>query len=206
MINIFIHTKNSYLKHAIESVISDISIQSGIKNININKTSIESNFIFYEMEVGEIFLCHKIFKNKFNNGAKFIFLLKKPVIDKEKLPFCIRDSIFITNDTNIKSFTTQISSTIHNLQATHKENYLTKEISCIKCHRVSLSPSQIKVITALNSDIYYLDLAGELEISGKTVQSHTINIMTKFEINTKKELVKFSKLVNKLALPITIDD
>ncbi|WP_201285663.1 response regulator transcription factor, partial [Klebsiella pneumoniae] len=65
---------------------------------------------------------------------------------------------------------------------------------CLKCPRLTLTKSQLYIIDAIKTGMNNQQIAQELGISHKTVFSHKINIMKKFQIDTKQELARFSAI------------
>ncbi|EMG3209630.1 helix-turn-helix transcriptional regulator, partial [Klebsiella pneumoniae] len=65
---------------------------------------------------------------------------------------------------------------------------------CVKCPRLTLTKSQLYIIDAIRTGMNNQQIAQKLGISHKTIFSHKINIMKKFQIATKQELTRFSSV------------
>ncbi|MCP5898777.1 LuxR C-terminal-related transcriptional regulator, partial [Klebsiella pneumoniae] len=69
-----------------------------------------------------------------------------------------------------------------------------EEMTCLFAPSLTLTKSQLYIIDAIRTGMNNQQIAQKLGISHKTIFSHKINIMKKFQIATKQELTRFSSV------------
>lgn len=199
MINILIHTHNSYLKIGLRHLIKDIFANMEGNYLCFHEqyspqAAASADFIFTEMVVGEYFLCHDILNNQSNQATTFIFHPQKKEIPAGILPNCINSAVFLYSKDIIPRITKKIFQHLGRIPLTtgNDEFLLNKLRRCINCQCKSITPVQLKIIHATNAGLDNLDIAKALEMNYKTVFSHKQNIMIKFRISNKQEFNKFA--------------
>ncbi|EPJ5935786.1 TPA: helix-turn-helix transcriptional regulator, partial [Klebsiella pneumoniae] len=112
----------------------------------------------------------------------------------EQLPLCLRDATFISMNSDLRRVKNQIAKRLTESTTSSCGGLEKDSRRCVKCPRLTLTKSQLYIIDAIRTGMNNQQIAQELGISHKTVFSHKINIMKKFQIATKQELTRFSSV------------
>ena len=102
--------------------------------------------------------------------------------------------VFISINADLSSIKKQIANRLTALSKPVAGGAEKDSRRCLKCPRLTLTKSQLYIIDAIKTGMNNQQIAQELGISHKTVFSHKINIMKKFQIDTKQELARFSAI------------
>ncbi|PLM98395.1 helix-turn-helix transcriptional regulator, partial [Klebsiella pneumoniae] len=147
-----------------------------------------------EMAAGEHYLCHPFFKKLPPHTSIFIFVATDSALQVEQLPLCLRDATFISMNSDLRRVKNQIAKRLTESTTSSCSGLEKDSRRCVKCPRLTLTKSQLYIIDAIRTGMNNQQIAQELGISHKTVFSHKINIMKKFQIATKQELTRFSSV------------
>lgn len=124
----------------------------------------------------------------------FIFVATDSALQVERLPLCLRDATFISMNSDLRRVKNQIAKRLTESTTSSSSGLEKDSRRCVKCPRLTLTKSQLYIIDAIRTGMNNQQIAQELGISHKTVFSHKINIMKKFQIATKQELTRFSSV------------
>ncbi|WP_258963190.1 helix-turn-helix transcriptional regulator, partial [Klebsiella pneumoniae] len=119
------------------------------------------------------------------------YLFNKAV---EQLPLCLRDATFISMNSDLRRVKNQIAKRLTESTTSSCGGLEKDSRRCVKCPRLTLTKSQLYIIDAIRTGMNNQQIAQKLGISHKTIFSHKINIMKKFQIATKQELTRFSSV------------
>lgn len=124
----------------------------------------------------------------------FIFVATDSALQVEQLPLCLGDATFISMNSDLRRVKNQIAKRLTESTTASSSGLEKDSRRCVKCPRLTLTKSQLYIIDAIRTGMNNQQIAQELGISHKTVFSHKINIMKKFQIATKQELTRFSSV------------
>ena len=147
-----------------------------------------------EMAACEHYLCHPLFKKLPPHTSIFIFVATDCALQVERLPLCLGDANFISMNSDLRRVKNQIAKRLTESTTASSSGLEKDSRRCVKCPRLTLTKSQLYIIDAIRTGMNNQQIAQELGISHKTVFSHKINIMKKFQIATKQELTRFSSV------------
>ncbi|MBZ9579778.1 response regulator transcription factor [Klebsiella quasivariicola] len=204
MPDFLINTENIFLKRGICELLLEIANEENIctpfllhayspDTINV------VDMLFTEMESGEHYLCHPLFKKTPRQSRIFIFVSKTELVRADRLPLCLQNATFINKNTDLHSLKKLIAYRLAELIRPKIVESEPDSRRCLKCPRLTLTKSQLFIIDAINTGMSNQQIAQELGISHKTVFSHKINIMKKFQIDTRQELARFSSVAHALS-------
>ncbi|CAM3779986.1 response regulator transcription factor [Klebsiella variicola] len=199
MTDFLINTENIYLKRGICELLLEIAIEENIRTpFSLHEYSPEfisqTDVLFTEMETGEHYLCHPCFKKVPQQTPIFVFVPSDSGARVDRLPLCLRDATFISINADLRSIKNQIANRLTASSKPVAGGPEKDSKRCLKCPRLTLTKSQLYIIDAIKTGMNNQQIAQELGISHKTVFSHKINIMKKFQIDTKQELARFSAI------------
>ncbi|UDD38214.1 helix-turn-helix transcriptional regulator [Klebsiella africana] len=208
MPDFLINTENIFLQRGICELLIEIANEENIFTPFLLHTCSPdtinlADIFFTEMETGEHYLCHPLFKKTPRQCRIFVFVAKTELIRTDRLPLCLQEAMFISKNSDLQSIKKLIA---HRLKELCRPGVVKPEQDsrrCLKCPRLTLTKSQLFIIDAINAGMNNQQIAQELGISHKTVFSHKINIMKKFQIDTKQELAIFSSVAHALSSGIT---
>ncbi|MBZ6721219.1 helix-turn-helix transcriptional regulator [Klebsiella variicola] len=199
MPDFLINTETIYLKRGICELLIEIAIEENICTpFSLHEYSSDiisqTDVLFTEMETGEHYLCHPYFKKIPQQTPVFVFVPSDSCARVDRLPLCLRDACFISINADLRSIKKQIANRLTALSKPVSGVAEKDSRRCLKCPRLTLTKSQLYIIDAIKTGMNNQQIAQELGISHKTVFSHKINIMKKFQIDTKQELARFSAI------------
>lgn len=199
MTNIFINTENIFLNRGVCELLIEVAKEENICTpFSILQYSPDTlgqiDMLFTEMTTGEHYLCHPVFKKIPEHTSIFIFVPTDSAMQVDRIPYCLRDATFISINTGLHRIKNQIAKHLMESTASIASSQVKDSRRCVKCPRLTLTKSQLYIIDAIRTGMNNQQIAQELGISHKTVFSHKINIMKKFQIATKQELTKFSSV------------
>ena len=190
MPDILINTENIFLNRGICQLLSEIAKEEHIRepySVVDYSTDILGpiDMLFTEMAAGEHYLCHPFFKKLPPHTSIFIFVATDSALQVEQLPLCLRDATFISMNSDLRRVKNQIAKRLTESTTSSCGGLEKDSRRCVKCPRLTLT-----IRTGMNNQ----QIAQKLGISHKTIFSHKINIMKKFQIATKQELTRFSSV------------
>ncbi|MGF7620008.1 LuxR C-terminal-related transcriptional regulator [Klebsiella pneumoniae] len=107
---------------------------------------------------------------------------------------CLGDATFISMNSDLRRVKNQIAKRLTESTTSSCGGLEKDSRRCVKCPRLTLTKSQLYIINAIRTGMNNQQIAQKLGISHKTIFSHIINIMKKFQIATKQELTRFSSV------------
>lgn len=200
MLKIAIITKNIYLEKAIEELTQEIASTKCISDLCFQSNNIKDHFkkpdiIFTEMEVGEYLLCQEMKKYKSECPAVVIFTKKEITFNPCLLPLCVQNAVILFHKNSLETIKKNLSILFDEFVAGDKKRITIEKNRCLKCPHQSLSRSQLKIINAINIGLNNNETAKNLGIDPRTVYSHKLRIMKKFQLENNQELIRFSSIV-----------
>ena len=200
---IIINEPNLYLNEGIkESIIqhynSDIDFILNESEENLKSADV----IFFRFNQGDENICHARYLLKRKNSVLIGITDKSP--STPKLPNCIRNISFLTKSDTTITLQKKLSLAIKNKEKKRNIN-TTNENTCEGCAIKKITAAEFMILNFLQYDMSTRQIAEELGIPYKTAFSRKYNMMLKFNLKNKIDLLmfiqKFSQKENFLFSP-----
>ncbi len=124
-----------------------------------------------------------------------IFTKKEITFNPCLLPLCVQNAVILFHKNSLETIKKNLSILFDEFIAGDKKRITTEKNRCLKCPHQSLSRSQLKIINAINLGLNNNETAKNLGIDHRTVYSHKLRIMKKFQLENNQELIRFSSIV-----------
>lgn len=191
MVNVLIKDNNIFFRWGMENYLVELFLNEFNKQVDFsldfNHDSVaQADVIVMEFCKGEAYTCTPELKSRAK--GVIIGIVDDDFKEMSSLTQCITGIIFVQRCMPLK----EMRQKIVNQWSIYKQaGEKTHCSNCLFCPRLELTPRQVKVMAGIYKGKTMHRIAGELNVSSKTVSSHKYVVMNKFNLSNDYDLLKF---------------